>query len=155
MVLCGVKDDKRILTSPAQLANVSFVLTGQGAQWHAIGAELFEYHVFQATIRYLDYVLEALRTTPSWTIEAINSPSSITLSGEADVIEELLEVLSRDGMFDRPLKTGGNAYRSHHMIPLGFDYVNMLTRGLERVKQLKLSDGRHRYPPIPWASSVT
>ncbi|KAL7623513.1 hypothetical protein AAE478_007196 [Parahypoxylon ruwenzoriense] len=263
-VIQGLSDDKRVFTSPAQLANIGFVFTGQGAQWHAMGAELFEYHVFQATIQYLDYVLEALPTRPSWTIKdilsgnydpdfvqlpgisqtactavqiglvdllaswsvrpsgvvghssgemaaayaagritaaeaitaayfrgqavsknkqngamlavglgpekvseylgnqetavkiaAINSPDSVTLSGEVDAIEELATTLNSDGVFNRLLRTGGNAYHSHHMIPLGSNYHDILSCGLRRVKDLGFSEEVQRYPRIQWASSVT
>ncbi|KAI1398297.1 polyketide synthase [Hypoxylon fuscum] len=260
----GLEGDKRIFTSPTQPANIGFVFTGQGAQWHAMGAGLFEYHVFQATIEYLDYVLEALPTPPPWAIKdilsgncdtefvqlpnisqtactavqiglvdllaswsvrpsgvvghssgemaaayaagritaaeaiaaayfrgqavsrnkqngamlavglgterasdylsgretdikiaAINSPESITLSGEVHAVKNLSATLNDDGVFNRLLRTGGNAYHSHHMLPLGFEYNEMLASGLARVKELGLSDRRQRYPYIPWASSVS
>ncbi|KAK2764515.1 Type I Iterative PKS [Arachnomyces sp. PD_36] len=260
----GLGNDKRIFTSPARPANVGFVFTGQGAQWHSMGAQLFEYHVFRGAIKYLDYVLGTLPNPPSWTLEnilsgnceedfiqtpqisqtactavqvglvdllsswsvrpsgvvghssgemaaayaagritsaeaitaayfrgqavsankqkgamlavgletvqayeylqgqdeeikiaAINSPSSITLSGEVDAIERLSAILTKDGVFNRLLRTGGNAYHSHHMVALGSEYAEMLDNGLARLKQLGLIDEERRYPRIPWVSSVT
>ncbi|RYP13322.1 hypothetical protein DL765_006912 [Monosporascus sp. GIB2] len=88
-------------------------------------------------------------------IAAINSSGSVTLFREVDAIVKLSAVLSANGVFNRLLKTGGTAYHSHHMIPLGSDYSKMLAGGLERVMELGLSDERQRYPRISWASSVT
>ena len=70
----GLAVEKRIFTSPIQTSNVAYVFTGQGAQWHTMGAQLFDYAVFRATISYLDLVLKELSGCPSWTIHA-------TLSG--------------------------------------------------------------------------
>jgi acyl transferase domain-containing protein len=44
-----------------------------------------------------------------------NSPSSTTLSGDADVIKELKAIFDSTHVFARSLKTGGKAYHSHHM----------------------------------------
>ena len=260
----GLGVDRPIFASPVQTPNVGFIFTGQGAQWHAMGAQLFEYRVFQTTIAYLDHVLGALPTSPSWTIvdilsgecdadrvqtaevsqtactavqiglvdllaswsvrpsavaghssgemaaayasghitaaeaiaaayfrgqavsrnkqkgamlavglgpeqvseyldgreaeikvAGINSPGSVTLSGEADAIEVLSSVLDKKGIFNRVLRTGGNAYHSHHMAPLGRDYSNMLSSGLSHLKKLGLVDRRQRYARVLWVSSVT
>lgn len=70
----GLAAEKRIFTSPTQTSNIAYVFTGQGAQWHAMGAQLFDYGISRATISYLDYVLKELPDCPSWTISA-------TLSG--------------------------------------------------------------------------
>ncbi|KAK3936556.1 hypothetical protein QBC46DRAFT_461428 [Diplogelasinospora grovesii] len=259
----GLAAEQRIFTSPIQTSNVAYVFTGQGAQWHAMGAQLFEYGVFRATISYLDYVLKQLPDCPSWTIAAtlsgeyepehiqspkvsqvactavqiaivdllaswsvrpvavvghssgemaatyasghltaaeaitaayfrgqavsknkrkgamlavglgadqvsgyldgkeervriaaMNSPGSVTLSGDADAIEALSAVLSKDNIFHRVLRTSGNAYHSHHMLAVGGDYLDMLNSGAERLKKLGLVDETQRYPRIPWASSV-
>ena len=260
----GLGVDRPIVASPIQTPNVGFVFTGQGAQWHAMGAQLFEYRAFQTTIAYLDHVLGALPTSPSWTIvdilsgecdadciqtpevsqtactalqiglvdllaswsvrpsavvghssgemaaayasghitaaeaittayfrgqavsrnklkgamlavglgpehmpeyldgreeeikvAGINSPDSVTLSGEADTIEVLSAIMDKEGVFNRVLRTGGNAYHSHHMAPLGRDYSNMLSSGLAHIKRLGLVDRRQRYAPASWVSSVT
>ncbi|KAL9109919.1 MAG: hypothetical protein Q9227_005442 [Pyrenula ochraceoflavens] len=260
----GLREGQRIFASPAKPANVGFIFTGQGAQWHAMGAELFEYRVFEKTVEYLDYVLAALPQRATWNIKdilsgkcdekrvqtpeisqtactavqiglvdllaswsvrpvgvaghssgemaaayasghisaaeaitaaycrgqvvsrnkkkgamlavglgpdeaqeylydheddiriaAINSPGSTTLSGEADAVARLSETLKEDGVFQRLLSTGGNAYHSHHMVALGHEYSGMLSAAIDRIKQLGLCDDRHRYPRIPWISSVT
>ena len=71
----GFVAEKRVFTSPLRNSNVAYVFTGQSAQWHAMGAQLFDYGVFRATISYLDYVLKELPGCPSWSISA-------TLMGE-------------------------------------------------------------------------
>ena len=260
----GLGVDRPIFASPIETPNVGFIFTGQGAQWHAMGAQLFEYRVFQNTIAYLDHVLEALPTSPWWTIvdilsgkcdadriqtsevsqtactalqiglvdllaswsvrpsavaghssgemaaayasgyitaaeaitaayfrgqavsrnkqkgamlavglgpeqvskyldgreeeikmAGINSPGSVTLSGEADAIEVVSAILDKKHVFNRKLLTGGNAYHSHHMTPLGRDYIKILSSGLVHIKQLGLVDGRQRYAHALWVSSVT
>ncbi|RYP28272.1 hypothetical protein DL767_007292 [Monosporascus sp. MG133] len=259
----GLAVEYRIFTSPIQTANVGYVFTGQGAQWHAMGAQLFEYSVFRAAIVYLDYVLGELPTRPSWTIldtllgayepehiqspqvsqvactaiqiglvdllaswsvrpvavvghssgemaaayasghitaaeaitaayfrgqavsknkekgamlavglstdqvsgyldgkeeqikiAAINSPGSVTLSGDEDAIQLLSAILTNDGVFNRVLRTGGNAYHSHHMTALGSDFSDMLSSGIKHIETLGLVDPVQRYPSILWVSSV-
>ena len=66
----GLAAEKRVFTSPTQKSNVAYVFTGQGAQWHAMGAQLFDYAVFRASISYLDRVLKEFSECPSWTISA-------------------------------------------------------------------------------------
>jgi acyl transferase domain-containing protein len=61
----GLCDEQRIFTSPNQSSNIGFIFTGQEAQWHTMRAQLFEYHLFRAAIKYSDYVLGALPTPPS------------------------------------------------------------------------------------------
>ncbi|KAJ8131214.1 hypothetical protein O1611_g2411 [Lasiodiplodia mahajangana] len=253
-----------------QTGNLAFIFTGQAAQWHGMGMELFEYRVFRAVIEYLDNILRALPTPPStwsifdvikgicdpdliqspsvsltvctaiqiglidllasWSIRpiavaghssgeiaaayasgnitaadaivaaylrgiaasknkkkgvmlavalgpdelrdsgylhdeatehgklqiaAINSPQSITVSGDASAIEALATRLASDGVFHRLLKTGGMAYHSHHMVALGETYEETLSYGFQHIRKLGLVDERHRYPHIPWVSSVT
>lgn len=259
----GLVAEKRIFTSPIQTSNVAYIFTGQGAQWHTMGAQLFDYAVFRATISYLDRVLKEVSEGPSWTISAtlageyepeqiqspkvsqvactaiqiamidllaswsvrpvavvghssgemaaayasghitaaeaitaayfrgqavsknkkngamlavgvgadeamsylegieehvkiaaMNSPSSVTLSGNADAIEALSATLVKDGVFNRKLRTSGTAYHSHHMLAIGGDYIDMLHSGVDRIKKLGLVDETQRYPRIPWVSSV-
>ncbi|KAK4654427.1 Type I Iterative PKS [Podospora pseudocomata] len=260
----GLATDRRILTSPLRPANIGYVFTGQGAQWHAMGAQLFEYAVFRAAITHLDRVMDALPSRSTWKISdvlsgncepdlvlspqvsqvactavqiglvdllaswsiapaavvghssgemaaayasgyitaaeaitaayfrglavsqnkakgamlavgvgmdaameylngkedrikiaAINSPGSVTLSGDEDAIESLSASLNEEGVFNRVLRTGGNAYHSHHMVALGGQYNDMLSKGLEHIDNIGLVDKTQRYPLIRWVSSVT
>ena len=267
----GMDTDQRVYSSPAEPARLGFIFTGQGAQWHAMGCELFEYRIFKDAIQFLDYVVALMKIdTPAssddWTIEdvlagncqkdlinrpdvsqtvctavqigivdllaswsirptgvvghssgemaaayaagritaaesiaaayfrgqavstnkkegamiavgldlddalgyierqgqedlikvaAINSPNSITLSGDIAAVKQLSARLEEDGVFNRLLKTGGNAYHSHHMGPLGSAYSDMLSTGLTRLRELGLCNLDLRYPRISWVSSVT
>ncbi|KAB8235179.1 type I polyketide synthase [Aspergillus alliaceus] len=260
----GLTVDRPIFSSPVQTINVGFIFTGQGAQWHAMGAKLFEYRVFRTTIAYLDEVISVQPTRPPWSIvdvlsgeceenciqtpeasqtactavqigmvdllaswsvrpsavaghssgemaaayasghitaaeaitaaflrgkavsknkqqgamlavglgleqmseyldgkqeeiqvAAINSPDSVTLSGEADAIEVLSATLNQEGIFNRTLRTGSNAYHSHHMRPLGRDYSVILSAGLANINQHGMSNAGQRYSRVPWISSVT
>ena len=87
-------------------------------------------------------------------IAAINSPKSVTLSGNVDAVKRLAETLSTNSIFNRMLQTGGNAYHSHHMVPLGRDYHELLSDGFSHIKQLGLVNESHRYPIVRWESSV-
>ena len=257
-------DVQKISSSSSETPHLGFVFTGQGAQWHAMGAQLFEYHIFRSAIKHLDYVLGTFSRPPSWTIAdvlsgncsvdrvntpeisqtvctavqiglvdllaswsvypsgvvghssgeiaaayaagrntaaeaittayfrgqtvaqnkqkgamlavglgleqveeylvglervvkvaAVNSPGSVTLSGEQEDVEKLSKTFNQEGVFNRLLKTGGNAYHSWHMAALGQEYDKLLLDGLAHLDRLGLRDERHRYTRIPWASSVT
>lgn len=58
-------------------------------------------------------------------IAAVNSPSSVTLSGDSDAIEHLKGQLLRDKLFVRLLKVE-QAFHSHHMVPLARKYEESL-----------------------------
>ncbi|VUC37208.1 unnamed protein product [Clonostachys rosea] len=58
-------------------------------------------------------------------IGCINSPESLTLSGEQDAIESLLPRLQSKQYFARLLRTGGKAYHSHHMCEIGLEYERL------------------------------
>jgi amino acid adenylation domain-containing protein len=60
------------------------------------------------------------------TIAAVNSPSSCTLSGDIDAVEEVAERCKRDGTFCRLLRVD-MAYHSHHMLPLSGKYEEAMT----------------------------
>ena len=267
----GMDVDQRVYSSPAEPARLGFIFTGQGAQWHAMGCELFEYRIFKDAIQFLDCVVTLIKidtptSSDNWTIEeilagnchkdvinrpevsqtvctavqigivdllaswsirptgvvghssgemaaayaagritaaesiaaayfrgqavsknkrngamiavglnlddalgyierqgeddlikvaAINSPNSITLSGDFAAVTKLSARLEEDDVFNRLLKTGGNAYHSHHMGTLGSDYSDMLSVGLTRLRELGLCNLNLRYSRIPWVSSVT
>lgn len=256
--------ERGVLNSP-QAIRVGFVFTGQGAQWHAMGAELFEYGVFRNTISFLDDVLASLPHPAPWSVvdilqgncdkdliqtpavsqtlctalqiglvdllaswsilpsgvvghssgemaaayasgclsaseaitaayyrgyvvsrnqqsgamlavglsaaqgaerirqagleslvkvAAINSPDSITMSGEADTIKSLSAVFDREGVFNRALRTGGLAYHSHHMLALGNDYGQLLQGAVQHLDGMGLTSEEYKYQSVPWISSV-
>ncbi|KAJ6284270.1 hypothetical protein J3E71DRAFT_340428 [Bipolaris maydis] len=61
-------------------------------------------------------VLEAGPFKGRVTIAAINSSSSVTLSGDVDAIEELRDIFEDEGKFVRILRVE-KAYHSHHIKP--------------------------------------
>jgi hybrid polyketide synthase/nonribosomal peptide synthetase ACE1 len=60
-------------------------------------------------------------------VAAANSPTSVTLSGDADAVEEAKEVFDDEGRFARTLRVD-KAYHSHHMRPCGDPYVASLRK---------------------------
>lgn len=75
-----------------------------------------------------------------------NSPNSITLSGDREALDTVIEQMKIDDqdLFVRLLKTDGMAYHSHHMLDLGSEYEQHLRPLLNT-----------RAPAIPFFSSVT
>ena len=63
-----------------------------------------------------------------------NSPTSVTLSGDQYAIDLLHNALQTSGKFSRKLKTGGQAYHSHHMKKIGERYEELLQDALRREK---------------------
>ncbi|CRG87308.1 Nonribosomal peptide synthetase 14 [Talaromyces islandicus] len=72
---------------------------------------------------------EMLCQHPEWLgrikVAAVNSPSSVTLSGDADAIEQIEAHLKGQGKFARMLKVT-TAYHSHHMLPCSGPYEQAL-----------------------------
>lgn len=87
-------------------------------------------------------------------IAAINSPSSVTISGDAAAVDEISTILTKEGIFNRALRTGGNAYHSHHMQALSQSYFDALGSELDRMDRLGLIDKHQSYPRVCWVSSV-
>ncbi|KAI0534672.1 hypothetical protein GGR58DRAFT_505021 [Xylaria digitata] len=252
------------IKAPLQSPDVKFVFTGQGAQWHAMGCELFEYRAFRTRVAYMDKVLSSLPDAPFWKLQdilsgkcdekliqtaevsqvactalqvalvdllaswsirpsgvvghssgemaaayaagrttaaeailsayfrgkavsknkvkggmlavglsadgvieytrkydgqikvaAINSPGSVALSGDSPAIDALSRTLESDGVFNRLLRTGGNAYHSHHMAILGPGYQKILSEALAQSGQIAGSNEAEKYDWVPWVSSVT
>ncbi|KAL3417435.1 polyketide synthase [Phlyctema vagabunda] len=75
-----------------------------------------------------------------------NSPVSVTLSGDEDQVDAVIEQLKYDdpNLFARRIKTGGMAYHSHHMAELGDTYEDLLAPYVFG-----------QAPNVPFFSSVT
>ncbi len=58
-------------------------------------------------------------------VAASNAPASVTLSGDADAIQEAKTILDRQKTFNRALKVN-KAYHSRHMIPSSEPYIASL-----------------------------
>ncbi|KAI0392744.1 reducing type I polyketide synthase 10 [Xylariaceae sp. FL0594] len=63
-------------------------------------------------------------------VACVNSPEGVTLSGDSSAVAQLLPVLAEKKVFARKLKTGGQAYHSHHMQTAGAKYEALLDRVL-------------------------
>ena len=79
-------------------------------------------------------------------VAAINSSTSVTISGDEDAIEELQAVLDDEKKFNRRLRVD-QAYHSKHMLPCFDPYVESLRRA--NVKALRPSSSQ-----CIWFSSV-
>lgn len=83
-------------------------------------------------------------------VACVNSPESVTISGDELAIDTLTKVFEMRGIFNRKLKTGGQAYHSHHMKVLGQEYQILMERALPD------PDMSYRLPTGPLlVSSVT
>jgi acyl transferase domain-containing protein len=60
-------------------------------------------------------------------VAACNSPSSVTISGDEDAIEQLTVILDDEKKFNRRLKVD-QAYHSSHMLPCAGPYIESLLR---------------------------
>ncbi|KAI1095495.1 hypothetical protein F5B19DRAFT_503698 [Rostrohypoxylon terebratum] len=87
------------------------------------------------------------------TIAAVNSPENTTVSGDPTAIKELARRLTANSIFNRILKTGDNAYHSHHMMRLGESYEELAKQCLFDVEPITLAEPS--MPHIKWISSVT
>ncbi|PGH26935.1 hypothetical protein AJ80_01317 [Polytolypa hystricis UAMH7299] len=79
-------------------------------------------------------------------VACINSPSSVTISGDEKGIDELQEKLKVDSVFCRKLKIE-NAYHSHHMELVAEKY-------LQKIKEIRPDAPSSKYSP-KMVSSVT
>lgn len=86
-------------------------------------------------------LVDELELGAQLTVACHNSPENSTISGDEDAIEKMLTVLQERKIFSRKLKTGGNAYHSHHMKALGPTYQKMLKDVAAFGKALELSNG--------------
>ncbi|KAG9850283.1 putative polyketide synthase, partial [Aureobasidium melanogenum] len=59
------------------------------------------------------------------TVACINSPASVTLSGDVEAVEELQPILTEKSIFNRQLKVGV-AYHSAHLEPVADEYLDLI-----------------------------
>jgi malonyl CoA-acyl carrier protein transacylase/SAM-dependent methyltransferase len=94
-------------------------------------------------------------------IACINSPTSVTVSGDDPAIEELLIILQKKGVFARKLAVD-TAYHSHHMMHVVDGYLdslrNLQTNNLPDVEFYSSVTGRRRelseLGPAYWAANM-
>ncbi|KAL3471493.1 hypothetical protein BJX99DRAFT_250425 [Aspergillus californicus] len=77
------------------------------------------------------------------TVACVNSPSSVTISGDTTGIDQLQELLREDGVFERRLKVGV-AYHSSHMQTIASLYLDAIS-GIETEED---SQGRSMYSSV-------
>lgn len=82
--------------------------------------------------------INELNLTSQIQVACINSPESVTISGDCAGIDVLLEHLQRAGTFARILRTDGRAYHSKHMSAIGADYEQLLQQTMPTIP-LKMS----------------
>jgi acyl transferase domain-containing protein/NADPH:quinone reductase-like Zn-dependent oxidoreductase len=87
-------------------------------------------------------------------IAAVNSPESVTLSGDTVSVMELYEIFLAQGVFAKLLQTGRNAYHSHHMAPIGDTYVDLLDKALEELNTNAGIISSSRLHKAEWFSSA-
>ncbi|QKX61998.1 uncharacterized protein TRUGW13939_09154 [Talaromyces rugulosus] len=82
-------------------------------------------------------------------VACINSPSSVTLSGDVDAIEKLESLISGDGKFARKLKVT-TAYHSPHMREVSPSYLEMI--GDISLKQIEEAKDRRSNSTVMYSS---
>ncbi|VUC25637.1 unnamed protein product [Clonostachys rosea] len=147
-------------TKPMQVSQkptIGFVFNGQGAQWHAMGRELIAtYQVFRDSIEMADKELNSFGA--SWSligiltkgrviVACVNSPESVTLSGDMAGIEEVELRLKGEGVFARKLKVP-MAYHSHHMQRMAQAYQDSLDELLGSSEARTWNDEILFYSPV-------
>lgn len=87
-------------------------------------------------------------------VACVNSPESVTISGDVDGIQELKASLDSQGIFARLLKTDGKAYHSHHMAAVGEEYEQHLVSATSAVDPLSTNGSSVSDLDVTWISSV-
>lgn len=97
-------------------------------------------------------LIEENTLTDKIRVACVNSPESVTLSGDADAVEIMLEVVKAKGVLSRKLLTDGRAYHSHQMLSISEVYESLLDQAFAKV-HAHLSP--RNAPTAMWFSSVT
>lgn len=88
---------------------------GKKGAMMAVGFGIEEAHAFCSSAKLKDRLRVA----------ASNSPGGVTLSGDADAVQEAKTQLDEQGLFNRVLQVD-TAYHSHHMAPCADPYIESL-----------------------------
>ncbi|CAG8910253.1 unnamed protein product [Penicillium egyptiacum] len=84
-------------------------------------------------------------------VACINSPDSVTLSGDESAVDCMVATLEGRKIFARKLKTDGRAYHSHHMLAIGKQYESLVSSAFDDHRK-----GFFKYPQeATFFSSVT
>lgn len=98
--------------------------------------------------------IKALGLENKINVACVNSPESVTISGDVDGIQELKASLDSQGIFARLLKTDGKAYHSHHMAALGEEYEQHLISAISGVDSMSTDGSPVSDLGATWISSV-
>ncbi|KAL1863751.1 Type I Iterative PKS [Paecilomyces lecythidis] len=86
---------------------LTFIYTGQGAQWTKMGVELLQYSsIFLHSIRGLDFCLQTLssRRSPNWTIEGVlrdlSGKNDINLADKSQTVCTAIQIAITDVLHD-------------------------------------------------------
>ena len=77
-------------------------------------------------------------------VACVNSGSSVTVSGDVAGIQELQDILQKEGVFERRLKVE-TAYHSHHMMTISNSYLD----SIKDIEVLIPENGRLMYSSVP------
>jgi NADPH:quinone reductase-like Zn-dependent oxidoreductase/malonyl CoA-acyl carrier protein transacylase/ubiquinone/menaquinone biosynthesis C-methylase UbiE len=80
-------------------------------------------------------------------VACVNSPSSVTLSGDIAGIQELEAVFKKENVFARALKVQA-AFHSHHMLPLEDPYLAALERSMDDDKDRAFNENMTFVSPV-------
>ncbi|THV53463.1 hypothetical protein BGAL_0050g00300 [Botrytis galanthina] len=69
-------------------------------------------------------------------VACVNSPVSITMSGDSDAADIMQSRLGTSNVFRRKLIAGGRAYHSHHMKIVGQEYEDLVNSALDLSKAI-------------------
>ncbi|OTB05896.1 hypothetical protein M426DRAFT_10039 [Hypoxylon sp. CI-4A] len=87
-------------------------------------------------------------------IACVNSPQSVTISGDAPAVEELEELCKQDGVFARRLKVQ-QAYHSHHMDHFAEAYRESLRKEMARDVLVNGKRETKKESAVSFSSAVT
>ncbi|KAL4798426.1 hypothetical protein BDV19DRAFT_386313 [Aspergillus venezuelensis] len=111
--------------------------------------------------KYIDQVTEG-----ELTIACVNSPVSVTVSGDRTGLDQLEGLLATDNVFARRLKVNA-AYHSHHMLPIAEPYGEALARWVKPLPEQedpiiysspttgRRADGKLVAQPDHWVRNMT
>lgn len=94
--------------------------------------------------------IETLGIGRSLRVACINSPESVTISGDCNEITRLRVHFQGLNVFARELHTDGKAYHSHHMAVIGRVYKNLITTAIPSTSEALQGEGNPQ-----WISTVT
>ena len=83
-------------------------------------------------------------------VACVNSPQNVTISGDLNAVKEIQSHFQGGNVFNRELKTGGNAYHSLYMTSVSQEYEKMMAKVLPVAFQPQVMGERPQ-----WVSTVT